>query len=152
VLADHGGNWIRSSMSTLAGQFAGILHAELPEARLADCLEAYAALGDEGLTVITHAGPPPLELPDQRTLEMELVGNDAPGIVRDITAVLAALRVSVEELETGVESASMAGGNLFRARALLQVPDDVTRDQLRGAVEDIAQDLMVEFHADEADR
>lgn len=31
VVIDHQGNWLGSSMSHLAGQFAGIVQVELPE-------------------------------------------------------------------------------------------------------------------------
>ena len=57
-----------------------------------------------------------------RLARLELVGHDRPGIVRDISAVLARHGLSIDALETVCESASMSGEPLFRARAELAVP------------------------------
>jgi len=73
------------------------------------------------------------------------VGNDRPGIVRDLARVLSRRHVNVEELHTSCEAAPMAGGMLFRATALVRVPGDVALDELRAALESLADDLMVEL-------
>src|SRR6187455_3077209 len=54
VIAAHGGNWLESRMSHLAGKFAGILRAELPPDRLEAALAALAALEARGLKVIAE--------------------------------------------------------------------------------------------------
>ena len=51
----------------------------------------------------------------------------------------------MQELETEVESASMSGGNLFRARAWLLAPESVDLDSLEQELEEIANELMVEI-------
>ncbi|MEJ2534768.1 MAG: ACT domain-containing protein [Gammaproteobacteria bacterium] len=145
TLSNHDGNWVQSSMSRMAGQFAGILLATVPDGEVAACLQALERLEQEGLTIITHAISLPPEEAPARTWRLELVGNDHPGIVRDITSVLKQHGVNVEELETEVESASMAGGDLFRARAVLRVPDASDVQALLDGIEDIAQDLMVDM-------
>jgi glycine cleavage system regulatory protein len=116
VLAEHDGNWTQSSMSSLAGQFAGILLATVPEANADACIAALEALESKGLRV-----------------------------VHDITRVLAQHRVNVQELETEVESASMSGGALFKATARLLVPEGVDLRQLEERLEDLANELMVDI-------
>ena len=54
VIAAHGGNWLESRMSHLAGKFAGILRAELPAERVAAATAALAALEARGLKVIVE--------------------------------------------------------------------------------------------------
>lgn len=145
TLTDHQGNWIESSMSRMAGQFAGILLASVPDAEVAPCLQALERLEESGLTIISHATIMAPEEEAARVWRLELVGHDQPGIVRDITGVLARHGVNVEELETHVESASMAGGDLFRARAVLRVPESTEVTAMLEDIEDISHDLMVDM-------
>ena len=49
ALATHDGNWTESSMMTLAGKFAGILLAEVPEARADSFLRVLDSLEAGGL-------------------------------------------------------------------------------------------------------
>ena len=63
----------------------------------------------EGLrTVIERSGEDPTRGGWQR-LKLDLVGNDRPGILREISHVLAEEGVNVEELNTEVISAPMPG-------------------------------------------
>jgi glycine cleavage system regulatory protein len=65
--------------------------------------------------------------------------------VHDITTVLSSHKVNVQNLETLVESASMGGGELFRARAELVVPVSTDIGALEDELEDLANDLMVDI-------
>lgn len=145
VLARHGGNWVESSMSSLAGQFAGILLATLPAERTAACLAELAQLERQGLTVTARATRDVAVSAGTIDFSLDLVGHDHPGIVRDITRVLKRHNVNVLELETGVESASMAGGDLFRAHARLRAPAGADMGDIQDALEGIAAELMVEM-------
>ena len=149
TLAAHHGNWDQSNMSTLAGQFAGILLATVPDEHAGDCLAALAELNSVGLTVITHATKDPGQAEAAHEFTIEVVGNDVKGIIRDITAVLKTHHVSIDDLDTRVESASMAGGTIFRASARLLVPDSTDLDQLQSDIEDIAGDLMVDIQMEQ---
>ena len=79
------------------------------------------------------------------SFRLDLVGQDRPGIVRDISHALAALGVSVQDLRTVVESAPMSGERLFRAHAELAPPPDVKLARVRAALEQLANELMVDF-------
>ncbi len=145
VLTRHEGNWTQSSMSSLAGQFAGILLATVPGNAAEACIAELEGLASEGLQVTAHASTPAAGPAAMREFAMDLVGNDRQGIVREITHVLARHGVNVQELETEVESASMSGGTLFRARAWLLAPESVDLDLLESELEEIANELMVEI-------
>jgi glycine cleavage system regulatory protein len=148
VLATHGGNWIESSMSSLAGQFAGILLASLPSDRAETCLADLEGLDALGLSVIARITEEGGAAAGTTDFSLDLVGHDHPGIVRDITRVLKRLNVNVLELETEVESASMAGGDLFHARARLRAPDAVGLADIQDELEGIATELMVEIRVE----
>ncbi len=147
ALADQvlaaGANWEESRMARLAGKFAGLLRVSVEADRAAELARGLAAL-QGGLTVVVEqtdeapaaAGP---------ALRLELVGNDHPGIIRDIARALAVQRINIEELETGVTSAPMTGELLFRARALVRLPASVTVDALRFQLEALAGELMVDL-------
>lgn len=143
VVADHDGNWVESRMAHLGGQFAGLLRVEVAPDDSAKLVEALESLGGGGfqITVTASDGEPARA---ERLVKLSLVGNDRPGIVRDISRVLAAHEVNVEELETSCTSAPESGEALFQAKARLHVPSSVSTDVLRDGLEEIANDLMVD--------
>jgi len=149
IVAAHEGNWLESRMTHLAGKFAGILRAELPEAQVAPALAALRALERQGLKVVAEAtdrgGAAGAAEGALRRMKMELVGLDRPGIVREIAQLFAAQGVNVEELVTDRSSAPMSGETLFQARAHLQVPTRVDLATLRSSLERLAADLVVEI-------
>jgi glycine cleavage system regulatory protein len=76
---------------------------------------------------------------------MELVGNDRPGIVREITRLLAEQGVNVERLVTDVRPAPMSSEMLFHAEAILGMPLTLPLEILQKHLETLADDLMVEL-------
>lgn len=145
VLREHGGSWHRSSMSRMAGHFAGILEGHVPEEDLEACVAALQALEGEGVQIVIQSGNLDSISTAGEEYRFELVGNDRPGIMAEITAVLGQRGVNVISLETVVEGASMAGGELFRAYARLLLPETTQAAELARALEDLADDLMVDI-------
>ena len=144
-VADHGGNWLESRMCHLGGQFAGIARVEVSAERAAALRQALQQLGAEGLRVSVDAGEGAAPLPSGTAATIELVGQDRPGILRNVTSVLAAHGVNVEELSSECVSAPMGGGNLFQARVRVLVPATVKVEAVRADLEKIAADLMVDL-------
>ena len=89
VVAAHGGNWLESRMAHLAGKFAGVLCVEVAEEKAAALEEALGRLAVSGLKVIVERSTP-VESPRQHAMEIELLGVDRPGLVHEISALLAA--------------------------------------------------------------
>jgi glycine cleavage system regulatory protein len=143
AVADHGGNWLESRMAHLGGQFAGIVRVGVPADREAALLTTLQGLETDGISVRAHKDT--VSAPSTGTLAtLEVVGQDRPGIVRQISLLLASHKVNVEELETHWEHAAMSGEMLFTARAEVRLPATCTVSQLRQALEQIAADLMVD--------
>ena len=145
----HGANWLESRMANLAGQFAGIVLLQVPDANVEPLVRSIEEFEAQGLRVTGLRGAG-ARAAGMRRLHLELVGQDRPGIVRDISGALARQGVSIDELVTDCVSGSMSGENLFRASAKLQVPVGVETRALRKQLEDLANDLMVDVTLDES--
>lgn len=145
VLAGHGGNWMESSMLSLAGKFAGILLAEVPSENEEGFVAALAALDADGIKVLTETSSGAKQDEDDHYVSLELVGQDRPGIVHEITEVLARHAVNVQELETTVQSASMSGERLFLAHAKVFIPCGADVGSLQDELEALANELMVDL-------
>jgi glycine cleavage system regulatory protein len=144
----HGASWERSQMSRLAGKFAGIVLVKVADKRLDALVADLALLEAEGLQVVIERTHETVESESQR-LRLDLLGDDHPGIVAEISAALATRQVSIEELNTDVREAPMAGGMLFEAQAVLNAPQAASTDDLRAMLEGLAQELMVEIRLSE---
>ncbi len=143
----HGANWEASRLVRLGGRFAGVLLVSVDDARASALEHDLKQLRESGLQVIVEraALAEAAGAADARPLKLELVGLDRPGIIREVSRVLAARSVNVEELHTQVESAPMSGEILFRMNARVRCPAAVRMDELRGALEAIAGELMVDL-------
>ena len=143
VVSAHDGNWERSHLAEMAGKFAGIVEVSVPAARAEELQAALRPLHGM-LDVEVHSGSAQVPTPG-REVVVELVGNDHPGIVQAVSGALAAHGLSVTELETDTREAPMAGGRLFEARALVVVPEGSGLEDLRGALEELASEVLVDL-------
>jgi len=148
VIGDHGGNWEQSQMAELAGQFAGIVVVDVPaeqEAPLRAALDGLDGLMEvsahPGLDAKAEAGSSAVWTP----LRIDLIGNDHPGIVRDISAVLTRHGLSIETITTGQRDAPMAGGRLFEAHLVVRVPPGGDPADVRDDLEQVASELFVDL-------
>lgn len=152
VVTAGGGNWLESRLSHLGGKFAGIVHVEVAEESVDSLMSALSALETDGLRVLSELDEETATEAGWVSVQLTLVGNDHPGIVRSITHALAEKDVNVEEFETEYTSAPMSGGMIFRAVARLKLPPDLPIQQLREHLEGLASDLMVEIELREVNR
>jgi len=144
TVASHGGNWLESRMARMAGQFAGIVRVECAASSADDLVSALEALSKEGIIAqVVREEAPPAEV--RRTITVDVVGNDRPGIVRDLAAAIANAGGNVEELTTGLESAPMAGHPLFRAHGIISIPENSDASDLTTAIENLGSDLSVDI-------
>ena len=147
----HGGNWLESKMAHLAEKFAGIVRVSVSDAKAEAMADALADLSDHGFRLTVEEARAVAPAPSGHLLKLELVGQDQPGIVNEITKCLADHRVSVEEMETYIDDAPFAGGKLFTAIAVILLPKDVSEDTLMAALEDIGGSIMVDINLGDAD-
>jgi glycine cleavage system regulatory protein len=145
LVAQQGGNWLESRMCRLGGEFAGILRIHVDSEKENALLQSLNGLQKEGLAVVIHRDrAEPASLPS-RLAQLDIIGQDRPGIVRQIASALASQDVNVEDLTTECSSAPMTGETLFRAQARVVIPAACNLTALRQDLEKIAGDLMVEL-------
>jgi len=143
IVDAHGGNWENSELAELAGAFAGIVEVSVAPER-ADALRA-ALDGLAGtLTVAVHVGAPEGTAAAPHSVALDVIGNDRPGIVREITAALSARGVSIERMSTQTTDAAMAGGRLFEAVITVTLVDGVEVDDLVAELERLAAEIQVD--------
>jgi methionyl-tRNA formyltransferase len=148
VAQRYGANWVDSRMANLVGQFAGIVHFEVPDQNAEALASALNGLVSSGLHVAIAIGDASARPIAQRIVRLELTGNDRPGIVRDLSGRLAGRGVSIEELYTEVVSAAMSADPLFRVKARLAVPEELSDAELKRELEALATEMMVDFEFD----
>ncbi len=127
VLAERGGNLEDCTMTVLSGHFAIMLLVAIDAdpRELEGDLEA--ATEDLGLVItvrIVDGG----EVPSPPTHLLSVYGSDRPGLLREVTAVLASWDVNVTDLTTRV----IGGDHPVYAMALeIAVPADRDAERLR---------------------
>ncbi|MES2924256.1 MAG: ACT domain-containing protein [Verrucomicrobiota bacterium] len=145
TVASHGGNWLESRMARLAGQFAGIARIECPAETVDALIAELQSPGHSGGLTVLAVREDVVEPAARRTLIVDVVGNDRPGIVRELSAAVAKAGGNIEELTTGLESAPMSGHPMFRAHGVVSIPEDTETEVLIAAIESLGGDLTVDL-------
>lgn len=139
-----GGNWQEGHLSRLGGLYVGSVLVEIDPDEFETLESRIREIDAAGLTVGLHpAGEDPSA--GQAALVFELVGQDRPGIIREVSAVLARLGVNIESLSSGEERGAWGGERLFRAEVRVTLPDTVSPEEVQAALETISSEIMVDF-------
>ena len=150
IANEHGANWMESQLANLAGQFAGIVHLQVDEAKVDALTTALKSLAKNGLQINALTASDGSS-PKGREIALELLGQDHPGIVSEIAATLSGIGVSIAELETETLSASMSGELLFKASARLVLPETLSVNDLDDRLQSVSNELMIDINLDEFD-
>ena len=135
----------------LAGKFAGVVLVRVPDESLIPLESALAKLAPSGLRVSIDRGAAAESERPARTVQLDVVGNERLGIVRDVTQALTRLGVNIEEFASGLEGEPFTGVKMFHATARLGGPDGLKLDDLRKALERLAAEIMVDLNVGEGE-
>ncbi len=146
VVADHGGNWLESRLSQLAGKFAGLISVSLPGESGPALEAALDALHAEGISVrVTPCDGTLAQDDHQRIVTLTVLGPDRPGVVREISAALSKRSINVVDLESFVSPAPMSSELLFHAQVEASLPPDCEYEELEETLDQIADEMHMEF-------
>ena len=139
-----GGNWLESHLARLRGVYVGSVLVELPRAQIHALRGALAEIDKNGLRVdLLEVGPAQPE--NCKVMAVEVVGQDRPGIVHEVTAALSSAGVNIASFESRIENSSWSGVPLFKALIEVNAAPGTSDDDVREALESISGDLIVDF-------
>ncbi len=142
VINENNGNWMASNLSHLAGYFAGIVQIEVAESDLSALTSALDKVKDLDIRV-QHGEQVNLDKTQQ--IRFVITGNDRPGIVRELSAILNHKGANIVSFESSKQSAPNWGVPLFHAEATVQLPAGLHRREVTDALENIATDIVVDL-------
>lgn len=140
-----GANWAASRMTRLAGEFAGMVHFEVPRENADALAAALRGLESSGLQVVVARSNGANVPPSLRVVELELVGEDRVGIVSNLTKMLAGRGISIENIHTDIVRSGVSGKQTFKVEAHLLVPAALSIEALRLEVGTLASEMMVDI-------
>lgn len=144
AVAAHGGNWERSELAELAGAFAGIVLVSVPDDRLDDLTRDLQGL--DGLLHITpHTGASGPAEEAGEPFVFTVLGNDHPGIVRDVTRALARRGLSIDRFTSRTLDAPMSGGTLFEASVSVRAAAGADLAAATAELEQLAGEIQVDL-------
>ncbi|MBU6267141.1 MAG: ACT domain-containing protein [Sphingomonadales bacterium] len=139
-----GGNWLDSHLARLGGKYVGSVLVEVADDRLETLEGAVRTIDASGLQVVIVPAGEAAPVGGESGW-VELVGQDRPGIVREVTSVLADLGANIEQFTSRTENSAWSGELLFRARMRLEPPAGLSWDAVREALEAISGEIMVDL-------
>lgn len=139
-----GGNWLESHFARLGSKYIGSVLVEIPDEKLPALKEAAGKMAAVDFTV-TIVGSADEAVPAGRSVSLEVVGADRPGIIQEVSTALASRNFNIEELESRTEAGAMFGETLFRAKARVLVPEGESIQVVREALELISGEIMVDI-------
>ncbi len=146
----HGANWAASRLSKLAGEFAGMIHLEVPPAQADALVAALNALEPMGLRMAISRSARSGAADGVRGVTLDLIGDDRPGIVAKLTGLLAERGISIEHLHTELQGDALASGSAggaaqrFKVGAHLLVPQGLSDQQLQRELGVLAHEMTLD--------
>jgi glycine cleavage system regulatory protein len=102
-----------------------------------------SAVDAEGLEVRMAPAAAPVEVSGE-SFGFSLVGQDRPGIVDQVTAVLSGLSANIESFNTRLSEEPHSGAPLFHLAAHLRLPAGLSAAKVQDALEAISGEIMVD--------
>lgn len=138
-IEEIGGNVEDSKMAVLGGEFAVIMLVSGSEF-VADTLvlSAEGKGGELGIRLEAKRTAAPNPSGGGIPYIVETVSLDTPGIVHAVTREIRALGISIEDLETTSSAAPWTGAPVFRMKARVFLPSEVSMADFREHMDELA--------------
>jgi glycine cleavage system transcriptional repressor len=145
LIVQHDGNVESGRFQRLGGDFAMMMFVTAPEDQIDALRGTLSELHVVKFDVQTRLS----EVSDGEdeigaTVSIAVVGADHMGIIYQVTRYLADQGVNVESMATEVVAAPMSGAPLFTMSAAVRVPNKLSVEDLREALEYIGNELGVD--------
>ncbi len=118
-----GANWAGSRMANLAGQFAGMVHFEVPAQNAEPLAQALRGLESSGLRVVIEKVETPPAPAGRRMVKLELTGSTARASFATCRAALPSAASASRTCTPRSSDGGTSAEHLFKVKALLVVPE-----------------------------
>ena len=143
TVSQHGASWEESQMARLAGQFAGLVKITCPEKEIEALTTALEGLSATGLRISVVRNASLAEQPEQIRYHVDVLGNDRPGILAEVSHALRSQNANIVEITTCIESAPESGHGIFHTITTVTLDSKADPANLTRALEDLSPDLQV---------
>ncbi len=138
----HNGNWLASSFAHMAGMFTGFVEVHVSDDKVDELVAAVSKIPDLDVHSISVSRSDEIR---RNTLTVDVMGNDKQGIVQELTGVFNQFNLNIVSFDSRCESAPAWGSLMFKARAVIAVPDNFDEGALQAALENRSDDLVVDI-------
>ncbi|WP_196221568.1 glycine cleavage system protein R [Sansalvadorimonas verongulae] len=145
IISRHQARWVASRMAHMAGRFASILFVSVAVGLLDDLKTALQKLEADGISVRIDQVDASLIPPKERHLLLNLIADDAPELVTDISRLLTEQHIRISELHTDTLPAPDTGVSLQTIQAHLRAPASVDVEAVRASLEALSPELMLDI-------
>ena len=142
TVAEHGGSWQASQMARLSGHFAGLVQITCLNEKADALTTALESLSSAELQ-ISVAREESASNEERSSYHLDVLGNDRPGILSEVTRALRTLEANIVEMETRLEPAPESGHGIFRTLATVTLAKTADPSELSQALEELSPDLQV---------
>lgn len=143
ITRSMGGEWIKSKVTRLDGQFAAIMKVSIDESQKTKLNEALV----QAFADLSFSHAPVREVHAENTTILDLVldCDDRPSLTKEITRVLFDLNLRPENLEVSRLPVYQMGETVYSAKMRVGVPESLSREALSAAPIKVCQSCRVNF-------
>lgn len=142
ITHELGGKWLVSKITRLDQQVVGIIKIDIPEASADQLKQAFKTLKALHVRIAENDKSTIPSKHEQITLKIE--SRDRLGIVNDITHILDNIGIGITQIENHRVVVPDLGQTVFFAELAVDVPSDVSLEQLVEAVQQVEKNMRVE--------
>ena len=104
---------------------------------------ALEALATSGLRISVALEPQDTPQAPRTTYELDVLGNDRPGILSEVSRALRNQNANIIEMQTRLEPAPESGHGIFHTIATISLDQTSQAEDLAKALEELSPDLQV---------
>jgi len=136
-----GGKWIISKINRIDDYFSGLIKIEIGSDLVQRLGSDFKILGLNVEVVVLDSAI----VKTLTHLNLSIDARDRPGLVHDISEVLAEYNISVENMECHRLGGADISGMVFTSNFKIAVNDKFNRDDVITSLQNISEDLIVEI-------
>ena len=138
---ENGGNIEDTRMTVLGSEFAMIMLISGAENSMEDIQRTVPQIEKAaGVSIIIKKTKIQSKSPNTVPYKITVACLDHPGVVHQISSLLASRQINIESMETAAYGAPLSGSQLFRFEAIVSLPSSMPVSSVRKELEKLADE------------